>query len=135
MHQEDHSVWQFEKEEEANVKTTRSLSGVYTFVYGNGSLIINLPSVSLAVDMPEDDIYRIKSRWKGHELYIFPPLGDKWELFAVWEDGRFVMYGNGKKKTFKKIKAEEIAPWQRNLLKPGREMWNYRYLNPDELDI
>lgn len=135
MNQDFNAIWQFDKEENTNVDSRGSISDIHTFIYENNSLIINLPSISSAAGLPEDDVYRIKVRWKGNELYIFPPLGDKWELLATWENNRFVMHGDGKVKMFKRIKPEEIAKWQQDLLKPGREMWKYKYLNPDEIDL
>lgn len=134
MSQDYDAIWQFDKEEETNINSGRSISSVYTFIYENDSLILNLPSVSSTPGVP-DDIYRIKTKWKENELYIFPPLGNKWELFATWDNNRFVMYGDRKVKIFKKIKPEEIAKWQQGLLKPGREMWSYPYMNPDEVEI
>jgi len=135
MNQDHDAIWQFDREEEANIDTGRSIASVHTFIYDNDSLIINLPSVSSVAGLPDDNIYRIKTRWKENELYIFPPLGNKWELFATWDNNRFVMYGNRKVKIFKKIKPEEIAKSQQALLKTGLEMWSYSYLNPDEVEI
>ena len=135
VNQDYNAIWQFDKEKETNVKSARSISSVNTFIFENDSLIINLPSMSSYVGLPDDDIYRIRTKWKGNELYIFPPLGDKWELFATWENNQFVMYGGGKVKLFKKIKPEEIVVWQQNLLKPGREMWRYSYINPNDVEI
>lgn len=134
MNEDCNAIWQLDRQEETSIDSGRSISDVYAFIFENGDLIINLPSMSSAAGVPDDDIYRIKTKWKENELYIFPPLGDKWELFAIWDDNRFVMFGNGKKKIFKKIKPDEIAPWQKNLLKPGREMWSYPYLDPDEVE-
>jgi hypothetical protein len=137
MNEDHNAVWQFDREVEALRPSGRGMSSVHTFIYENDSVIINLPSKSKSpgVVLPDDNIYRIKTKWKGNELYIFPPLGGKWELFAAWENDRFVMYGNGKMKIFKKIKPEEIAAWQKDLLKAGREMWDYRHLDPDEIEI
>lgn len=134
-HQESNAIWQFDREVETDIKTTGSVSNIYTFIYKNSSLTINLPSTSSIVGIPEDDIYRIKTKWKVNDLYIFPPFGNKWELFATWDENRFVMYGDGKVRIFKKIKPEEIAVWQKDLLKSGRKIWNYRYLNPDEVEL
>ncbi len=135
MNQNYNGIWQLDREEETNINSERSIPNTHTFIYENDSLIINLPSESLAAGLPEDDIYRIKTKWKGNELYVFLPLGSKWELFATWEHNRFAMYGDGKMRIFKRIKPEEIAKWQQGLLKPGREMWSYPYLNPDEVEI
>ncbi len=135
MNKDHNGIWQFDVEEETNINFERSTLTVYAFIYDNDSLIINLPSRSLSPGLPDDDVYRIKTKWKENELYIFPPLGNKWELFATWDNDRFVMYGDGKVKIFKKIKPEEIAAWQQDLLKPGREMWNYPYLDPGEIEI
>jgi hypothetical protein len=135
MNQDYNAIWQFDREEKTDINSGRSIPSVYTFIYENESLIINLPSISSASGLPDDDIYRIKIKWKGNDMYIFPPLGNKWELFDTWENDRFVMYGDGKMKIFKKIKPEEIAKWQQGLLKAGREMWRYPYINPDEIEI
>lgn len=135
MNNDFNAIWQFDKEENTNIDSGNSISDVYSFIYENDSIIINLPSISSAVGLPEDDVYRIKVRWKGNELYIFPPLGDKWELFAAWENNRFVMRGDGKVKMFKRIEPKEIAKWQKDLLKPEREMWKYKYVNPDSIKL
>lgn len=133
--QDFNGIWQFDRDEDTNLNSERSISDVHTFIYDHNSLIINLLSESSAAGLPADDIYRIKTKWKKNELYVFAPLGNKWELFATWDGNRFVMYGEGKVKIFKKIKPEEIAKWQQGLLKPGREMWSYPYMNPDEVEI
>jgi hypothetical protein len=135
MNQDCIGIWQFNREEGTKINAEGSINSVYTFIYENDSLIIYLPSDSSFVGLPKDDIFRIKTKWKGNELYIFPPLGNRWELFATWDNNIFVMYGGGKVKLFKKIEAEEIAKWQQNLLKAGREMWSYHYINPDEVEI
>ena len=135
MEQDFNGIWQFDREEDTQLDSERNISSVYTFIYENDGMIINLPSMSSYVGLPDDDIYRIKTKWQGNELYIFPPLGNRWELFATWDNNRFVMYGDRKVKIFKKIKPEEIAKWQQGLLKPGREMWSYPYINPDEVEI
>lgn len=135
MNKDYNAIWQFDKKEETNIGSDRSLSSVYTFIYEDNSLIVNLPSISSFKGLPDDDIYRIKTKWKDNELYIFPPLGNKWELFAAWDTDRFVMSGDGKVKTFKRINAEDIAEWQKGLLKSEREMWSYPYINPDDVEI
>jgi hypothetical protein len=135
MNQNHNAIWQFDREEDTTLNSERSISDVHTFIYENDSLIINLPTESSAAGLPEDNIYRIKTKWKGNELYVFFPLGAKWELFATWDGNRFVMYGDGKVKVFKKINPEEIAKWQVGLLRPGREVWSYAYMNPDDVEI
>jgi hypothetical protein len=135
MNKDYNAIWQFDKEESTNISQMMSMSDVHSFIYENNSLIIYLPPIILVADLPEDNIYRIKTKWKGDELYIFPPLGNKWELFAKWDNKRFVMYGINKAKIFKKIKPEEIAKWQEGLLKPGRKMWSYPFINPDDVKI
>jgi hypothetical protein len=128
-------IWQFDKEEDTDFNSERDISDVYTFISENNTLIINLPSESSAKGLPDDHIYRIKTRWKGNDLFVFAPLGNKWELFATWDNNRFVMYGDRKVKIFKRISPEEIAEWQKNLLKSGRGIWSYPYINPDEVEI
>ena len=135
MIEDYNGIWQFDSDENTKNNPGLNVPDVYTFIYENDSLIINLPSISSAAGLPIDDIYRIKIRWKGNELYIFPPLGNKWELFARWDNNRFVMPGDGIAKIYKKIERKEIAKWQQGLLKPGREMWSYPYMNPDTTEI
>lgn len=129
------AVWQRDREEPAENSAAHGMFDIHTFIYEDDSVIIHLLAESPAADLPQDNVYRLKTKWKSGELYLFLPLGNKWEPFAVWEDERFVMYAEGKKKIFKKIRPEEIATWQRDVLKPGRELWRYRYLNPDDIAI
>jgi hypothetical protein len=135
MSEQLNAIWQFDREEETEQHEGGAISSVHAFVYEDGSLIIALPSISLYVGMSDDDVYRIKTRWRGNDLHMFPPFGKKWELFATWDSNRFVMYGDGKMRIFKKITPEEIAGWQKDLLKAGRQMWNYPYVNPDDVDL
>ena len=133
--QDYNSIWQFDKEVNSNMYTERSMRDTHTFIYENESIIVNMPSVSSVPGIPDDDVYRIKIKWEKNDLYIFPPLGDKWEAFATWDNERFVMYGKDKMKIFKRISPVEIAKWQQSLLKPGRQMWHYKYINPDTVEL
>lgn len=128
------AIWQYDKEEITENPSDRSILSVYTFVYENNSIMIQLPTMSPMPNLPEDRVYRLKTKWKGNDLYMFLPFGSKWELFATWENNRFVMLGNKKMKIFKKIKLEEIAVWNKDLLKPGRQIWHYPNVNPDTIE-
>ncbi len=128
------AIWQFDKEEDTNIRITQNIPDINTFIYNNDSLIVNLPSVSSIAGVPNDDIYRIKTKWRGNDLYMFPPFGDRWELFCTWENNRFMMYGEGKMRTFKKINPVDIPIWQQGLLKAERKMWSYPYGDPNKID-
>ncbi|HEV3412126.1 MAG TPA: hypothetical protein VG101_06595 [Puia sp.] len=135
MDQEANGIWQSDKETGGNIPADRDIAGVHTFVCEDRSVLIYLPPSLKVSNMPEDNVYRLATRWKGSRLYIFLPLGDKWEPFAHWEEDRFVMYGDGKMRVFKKILPGEIASQNRDLLKPGRQFWKYSWLDPGMIDI
>jgi hypothetical protein len=133
--QDINGIWQFDRMEYTSEPISASLSDIHTFIYDQGTIIIRMMTTSDTTDLPEDDIYRVATRWNGNTLYIFPPMGVKWELFATWEQVQFVMTGGDQKKYFKKISPEEIAPWNTALLHPGRPLWHYIHLNPSSIDI
>jgi hypothetical protein len=135
VNQQYNGIWQFDKNETTDIPSVVGISDTYTFIYEQDSVIIHLPTMTTVIGLPEDFIYRIAVRWKGDELYIFLPLGDKWELFANWEHNRFVMYGDRIKKIFKRIRPEEIAIWYKALLNPERPMWKYKFMDPASVDL
>ena len=56
---------------------------------------------------------------------IVTPLNPQWQKLAKFENGVFVMYGNGKKRYYKKILPEEILSWNKDILKNDLQLWNY----------
>lgn len=135
MNQNANAIWQFDKEETTGNDSPETISDIYTFIYENGTVTIQMLTTGAMTGLPQDNVYRIATRWQGDTLFIFPPLGNKWQLFAHWDNDRFVMYGGGKMKVFRKISPEEIAPWNKALLKPERPVWKYIYLDPQTIDL
>ena len=126
MNNSKNGIWQYAEEIQLDATSDNAgLTDTYTFVYDDDSLILKLPSVSTSINKASDDVYRLVVKWENNNLFFFPPFGVKWELFASWEDGRFLMKGNNKIKIFKKISINEIAAWNKELLKPERKMWEY----------
>ena len=129
------AIWQKVREEDTDRESADALPGINLFVVADNSVTLQLPSDVLVIGHPADDVYRLQAKWDGSNMFVFLPFGTKWELFASWEDGRFVMFGNRKKSLFKKIARSELAKWQDDLLMRDREMWRYPFISPDDVPV
>jgi hypothetical protein len=65
-----------------------------------------------------DDVYRLKARWKGRDLYYLPPFA-KWQFLATFENGKFVMPDkpSGHKWDFERIRDEDLGEQDRAFTK------------------
>ena len=117
-------IWQIDKEVPSG-ETKESLPDVNSFKLDNEYLIIRLISFSYFKDKPADDIYMLKTKWENETFFYLPPLNPQWQKLAKFENGVFVMYGNGKKRYYKKILPEEILSWNKDILKNDLQLWDY----------
>ena len=132
---EKNGIWQFDTEEKTSIITDRAMLDTNAFIYNNNSVILKIYSISIMQNAPIDDIYRLQVKWKNNDAYIFLPSGYKWELFATWENNRFIILGDNRKKIFKKIQSEEIPDLQKELVVREYSLWEYEEIIPDDINI
>ncbi len=122
-------IWQFKKSVPIEDDGGKQANDVITFVYhDDGTVTLRLLTLHPGQWKSEDDFYRLSTKWEDSALFYLPPFGD-WTELAVFEDDRFVNVGNGKKRIFEKIGADQVIEWNKAILK-DRELHDYR-IQPD----
>lgn len=86
---------------------------------------------AMAPGRPEDDIYRIATRWVGEDLHFAAPEGGKWFFHARFRDDHFEVDWQGADPRigvvtwrFERTPVESASEYALSLAKP-RGFWNY----------
>jgi len=74
----------------------------------------------------QDGIYKLASRWEGDDLQYLSPDNRIWVHLATKVDSTFVIFGQGQKKVFKRIQVDEIANWNKDIVKSIRPVFDYK---------
>lgn len=135
MDQALNAIWQYKKQIIPSSSSERFVPSIHTFIYEMDTLIVQMITISSFKGRPDDDVFRVKTKWADNDLYIFPPFGKSWELFARWRKGFFIKPESGRLLEYYKIDPENIVPWQKDLLKPDRNLWDYPYQDPDKIEL
>ncbi|MBN2493794.1 MAG: hypothetical protein JXR96_04315 [Deltaproteobacteria bacterium] len=90
------------------------MPGIHLFEYDGRHVTIRLFTEKAWMWKTPDDVYKLKSRWKGDELYYLPPFAD-WQHLATFEKGRFVIRdtNRGREWAFERIRKEDLGPGDR----------------------
>jgi hypothetical protein len=123
-HGDAEGLWQQSREVPAPGTEGNSLSGPYTFKYEAGLVTLHLPTISKASWRSPDGFYTLRTRWHGDTLQYLTPVGE-WVDLASFEDGRFVVSGEGKRREYARITPDKIAEFSAGILKPGRPAHDY----------
>lgn len=123
-HSDAEGLWQQSREVPATGAPGKSLDDTYTFRYEGGLVTLRLLVISSADWKVDDGFYVLKSRWEGNTLYYLPPVG-QWTDLATFENGKFVMYGDGKKREYDRIQPAQVADFSKDILKPDRPPFDY----------
>lgn len=123
-HSDAEGLWQQAREIPASGGVGKSLDDTYTFKYEHDLVTLRLLVVSKARWKSDDGFYVLKARWEGNTLYFLPPLG-QWTELAAFEDGKFVMYGDGKKREYERVAPDQVAEFSKDILRPDRSVFDY----------
>lgn len=121
-------LWQVKEDVPVQDDGGRLALDTYIFAFDGDTVVLRLITTTLGQWKSEDDFYRLAAECRGEALYFRPPFGD-WVELAMFQDGRFVQLGSGRKRSFERIGAAEVADWNRAILTP-REPHDYR-IRPD----
>ena len=124
QHDEAKGLWQFQGEVAFDHAPGLQANDVFTFTYDGGYVTLRLVTLRMGQWKSDDDFYTLQTRWEGDTLHYRPPFGE-WTVLASFEDGRFVNIGNGKKRLFGKITAEQVVAWNAAILAPARPPHDY----------
>lgn len=124
----DHSnaegLWQQSREVEDPGAKGNNLSDVYTFKYQGDLVTLRLLVISPPTWASPDGFYTLKARWQGNMLEYLAPLG-QWTELAEFEQGRFVMSGDGMKREFALITPDQVADFNADIRRPDRPAFDY----------
>jgi hypothetical protein len=123
-HSDAEGLWQQAREIPTSGGVGKRLDDTYTFKYEHDLVTLRLLVVSKARWKSDDSFYALKARWEGNTLYFLPPLG-QWTALAAFEDGKFVMYGDGKKREYERVAPEQVAEFSKDILRPDRSVFDY----------
>jgi hypothetical protein len=116
-HSDAEGLWQQARESPASGGAGKSLDDTYTFKYEHGQVTLRLMVVSKMRWKSDDGFYTFKARWEGNTLYYLAPF-EQWAELALFEDGKFVMYGDGKKREYDRIGPDQVAEFSKAILQP-----------------
>lgn len=117
-------LWQFDHDVMTATPGAAPLSDVFTFLVDDDTVTVRLFALSPGARFSDDDIYRLDSRWEGDRLTYLLPDGE-WTDLALWHDDHFELVGPDRVRLFKRITPEDVAAWNRDILKPGRPRFDY----------
>ena len=123
-HNDAEGLWQQAREIPASGGEGKTLADTYTFKYEHDLVTLRLLVVSKMRWKSDDGFYALKARWEGNTLQFLAPFG-QWNELAIFEDGKFVMYGDGKKREFARIAPDQVAEFSKDILRPGRTVFDY----------
>jgi hypothetical protein len=122
-HSDAEGLWQQAREVPAP-NAQGNLPDTYTFRYEQGLVTMRLLVVSKASWRSDDGFYTLKSRWDGNTLYYLAPIGE-WSELATLDGGKFVLYGEGKKREYERIQPDQVADFSKPILAPDRAPFDY----------
>lgn len=128
-HEQAEGVWQFQHETPIDGDMGKYANDVFTFIYESNTVTLRLLTLRSGQWKSEDDFYKLSTKWEGNTLYYRPPFGN-WAELATFEHEQFINIGSGKKRVFKKIRTDEVIQWNKGILKPNRQLHDYR-IQPD----
>ena len=113
-HSDAEGLWQQAREIPAT-NAQGTLDDTYTFRYEHGLVTLRLLVVSKVNWKSADGFYTLESRWDGNTLSYRAPLG-QWSQLATLENGKFVVYGDGKKREYERIQPDQVADFSKPIL-------------------
>jgi hypothetical protein len=116
-HSDAEGLWQQAREVSAPGGDGKSLDDTYTFKYEDGLVTLRLMVISKMRWKSADSFYTLKARWDGNALSYQTPSG-RWSELALFEDGKFVMYGDGMRREYDRIQTDQVADFSKAILEP-----------------
>jgi len=95
-------------------------TSLQNFIYEDECLTFRIVNIGGLQPLDADPFYKLESRWESNELHYRAPSG-RWQPFAIFEDGQFIMQGHGRQYHFVKIEPAEIAEWNHGLIDEKRK--------------
>ncbi len=117
--EQQQGLWQFDHAAPVADDGGRQHNSHFSFVVGDGFVVLQLPTLHPLPLPREDDIYKLHAKTEGDKL-LYQTLDGSWVQLATFEDDCFTDTGNGVKRFFRKITPNELVDWSKGLLKPGR---------------
>jgi len=124
-HSDAEGLWQQASEVPAPGTEGKSLSDIYTFKYEHGLVTLRLLATAKVSWRSPDGFYTLKSQWQGDTLQYLAPIG-QWTDLAVFENGRFVASGDGKRREYARITPDQVADFNADILRPDRPVHDYQ---------
>lgn len=116
-------IWKLDYEEPLDSATEKSLLWHVVFVcHADGTLSVQLLSLSPAAGQPEDGAYRVEGSWRGDTLFYRLPNQVEVEL-ATFVDGHFETEGDGLRRVYRRAQPSELLPPELPLLDAKRAVW------------
>jgi hypothetical protein len=123
-HSDAIGLWQLRDTQEiADDGSGRLTNDVYIFRYDGQTVTLRLMTLHPGPWKSEDDFYRVAARWNDSMLEYRPPFGD-WTEIGAFHGDHFEDVGSGIRRVFGRIGEDEVADWNRAILKP-REPHDY----------
>jgi PQQ-like domain len=110
------------KEPPGSIGIWQSQSGV-PFRYDGDNVHLHIIRMHPWEKSPEDNVYRLKARWKGNTLYYLETWG-RWQRLATFENGRFVNLSKEGGCVYEKVTKSKLKEFDAALAN-DRPMWSY----------
>jgi hypothetical protein len=108
-------IWRVSREEPVADDGGRVAANVPIFAFDGATVTLRLRTVHRWQPRPPDDVFRLPARLANGALTYRAPNG-VWVDLATFEDGRFVDVGNGRKRIYEPVTANDLDPGDRALL-------------------
>jgi hypothetical protein len=125
-HSDAEGLWQQVREVPTPGTEGKSLPEIYTFRYQRDLITLRLLVISNATWASPDGVYTLKSRWQGNTLQYLAPAG-QWADLATFEDGRFVVSGDGLKREYVRVTPSQVPEYNADILKADRPVFDYSH--------
>jgi hypothetical protein len=102
-----------------------ALPGIHLFRYDGQHVTVRLFTEKAWMWKTPDDVYKLKARWQGNDLYYLPPFAG-WQLLATFEKGNFVIREENRDHewVFERMQKENLDPGDRVFL-AARDLHDY----------
>lgn len=120
-------IWVVDKAE-STIESTNSGAAdipIYQppFIVDDNEIVIRLEPHKSWDDMPPNNLFRLKAKWKGNEIFYLSPQ-NTWEKYASFINGRFEEYANGVVWKYKRVTPDELPLFWKDFL---NDVPSFRY--------
>ncbi|MEO6949667.1 MAG: hypothetical protein ABI123_08565 [Ginsengibacter sp.] len=122
---EMNGLWQFDKIVSFPDSHDNEFNDHFTFSLDGTDVIVRLVALSPVKWQSDDGFYRLKAMINNDNVLVYLNPTQEWIALAKYVDDTFVQDGELQRKLFRKINEQEVAKWNKDILKKDRPEFDY----------